>query len=186
MKIALVYGTSSPARRLATALAAFAERLKDHDGVAVAIVDLAKTPLPDPSGASLNGLSETARSAIHTVSSADAVIVFSPVYRASMPGSLKNLFDLLPIEALEAKPVGAVAMGASPHHFLAIDLDLHPILSWFGAISVPGLYLTSRSFVSGELTSETVAMLTAYAGSVLDIAERLRGLSIAPRPLAAQ
>ena len=41
------------------------------------------------------------------------MLLASPVYRASFTGALKNLLDLTPVEALRAKPVGIVAMGAT-------------------------------------------------------------------------
>jgi NAD(P)H-dependent FMN reductase len=37
-------------------------------------------------------------------------------HRANYPGILKNLLDITPVEALQNKPVGIVAMGGSPHH----------------------------------------------------------------------
>lgn len=185
MRIALIYGTAAPAGRLATAMAAFGDGLRNHRDVETVTIDLSENALPFAAGAPLDSLPQKTRDVIDITAQADAVIIFSPVYRASIPGSLKNLFDLLPIEALEAKPVGAVAMGATPHHFLAVDLDLHPILSWFGAVAIPGIYLTSQAFASGVPTDETAGKLTAYGATVVDIARRLHGTRIEPRPLAA-
>ena len=55
---------------------------------------------------------------------ASAVLIAAPVYRASYPGVLKNLLDIAPVEALQGKPVGIVAMGGSAHHFLGVDWQL--------------------------------------------------------------
>lgn len=71
---------------------------------------------------------------------ADAYLVGTPVYRASYSGALKNLFDMVPrgkwqadVAPFENAAVGLVATGATPHHFLAIDTELRPLLAFFGA-----------------------------------------------------
>ena len=71
----------------------------------------------------------------------------APVYRASYPGVLKNLLDQTPPEGLQNKPVGIVAMGGSPHHFLGVDWQLREVLTWFGALVAPtSVYLTGNDF----------------------------------------
>jgi NAD(P)H-dependent FMN reductase len=80
------------------------------------------------------------------------VLLASPVYRASFTGALKNLLDLTPVEALRAKPVGIVAMGATSHHYLGVDWQLRAVLAWFGALVVPtSVYLESSHFQDGKL-----------------------------------
>ncbi|WP_170984234.1 NADPH-dependent FMN reductase [Rhodoligotrophos defluvii] len=185
MNIVLIYGTAAPAGRLAKAMRAVTERIWPADGAHATVIDLAEISLPFAGATPWDRLSDQVREAIETVVAANAVIIFSPVYRASAPGSLKNFLDLLPVEAFEAKPVAIVAMGATHHHFLAVEADLHPILSWFGAILLPSLYLSSASFEQGELTGNTADDLAAYTSSVLDAARRLHGLRFMPRPLAA-
>ena len=59
------------------------------------------------------------------------MLIAAPVYRASFPGVLKNLLDITPVEALQNKPVGIVAMGGSPHHYLAVDNQLRQVLEFF-------------------------------------------------------
>ena len=86
------------------------------------------------------------------IAAADAVLLASPVYRASFTGALKNLLDLTPVEALRAKPVGIVAMGATLHHYLGVDWQLRAVLAWFGALVVPtSVYLESGHFQDGQL-----------------------------------
>ncbi len=186
MKIDLIYGTATPPGRLAKAMAAFEAALDAVAGLETATVDLSAITLPPAGSVAPDDLPDEARAALESIAAADGVVVFSPVFRAAAPGVLKNLFDLLPIEALEAKPVGTVAMGASPHHFLAVDADLHPIVAWFGAITMAaGPYLTSRSFENGALTGEAEAALGDYARSFAEVVKRLQGIQLLPRPLAA-
>ena len=70
---------------------------------------------------------DTAR-VLALIDSADAIVFGMPVYRAGIPGNMKNLLDIVPrgkydghAQALRAKPVVVVATGASDHHFLALD-----------------------------------------------------------------
>ena len=45
------------------------------------------------------------------------------------------------------KVCGLVGMGATDHHYLAVDTQLGPVLAWFGAHLVPvAVYLQSRQF----------------------------------------
>lgn len=67
------------------------------------------------------GLLDLAELQLGFVGAADAVVFATPVYRGSMTGALKNLFDALPVSTLEGKPVRLVAMGASRHHFLGAE-----------------------------------------------------------------
>lgn len=121
------------------------------------------------------------------IAQARAVVLATPVYRGSLPGALKNLLDQLPVEALEAKPVGIVAMGASDHHYLGADRHLRDLLTFFGALVAPvGVYLTSRSFDDGVPSAASAAALDELLGTVRSLAGVRREAQAAPRPLAAR
>lgn len=75
-------------------------------------------------------------SAKATVESADAVVVGSPVYKASYTGLLKVFIDLLPMDVLQGMPVLPVLTGGSPAHVLALDFSLKPLLATLGASSI--------------------------------------------------
>jgi FMN reductase len=81
--------------------------------------------------------------AIHQVAQAQAVVVATPVYKAAYSGALKVLLDLLPQTALKGKTVLPLATGGSPHHMLALDYALRPVLQSLGARHIlPGVYAT--------------------------------------------
>ncbi|MGO2034878.1 MAG: NADPH-dependent FMN reductase [Brevibacterium sp.] len=71
-----------------------------------------------------------------TVEAADAVVVGSPVYKASYTGLLKVFIDLLPMDVLRGMPVLPVLTGGSPAHVLALDFGLKPLLATLGASSI--------------------------------------------------
>jgi len=111
-----------------------------------------------------------------------------PVYRASFPGVLKNLLDIVPVEALQGKPVGIVAMGGSAHHYLAADTQLRQVLAWFGALLAPTcIYLTGSEFQEGRLISESSRRdLAALAETLIALSRQLDAAALGPPPLAAR
>ena len=113
--IVAVLGSVTPPGRLSRAVGEALSRAGAR-GIDTALIDLATLRLPFADGSPLDG--DAAR-VVEQLASAEAVLFATPVYRASITGSLKNLLDLTPVEALESKPCGIVAMGATPHHFLA-------------------------------------------------------------------
>ncbi len=79
--------------------------------------------------------------AIEQVASARALVVATPVYKAAYSGVLKVFLDLLPQTALKGKVVLPIATGGSPHHMLALDYALRPVLQSLGAQHIlPGVY----------------------------------------------
>ena len=82
------------------------------------------------------------------VAAADIVVVATPVYKAAYSGVLKVFLDLLPQTALKGKTVLPLATGGSPHHMLALDYALRPVLQSLGAKHIlPGIYATDAQVV---------------------------------------
>lgn len=185
----MLVGAATPPGRLAAAIAWAAEMMRSRDGEAsVEILNLAETPIEICDGRPLDAYGEATRRAVARVAAAEAVLIAAPVYRASFPGVLKNLLDVAPVEALCGKPVGIVAMGGSPHHYLAVDSQLRPVLAWFGALVAPtAVYLTGGDFRDGQLVSDTARQdLSALAETLIALARRLDPAALRPPPLAAK
>ena len=91
------------------------------------------------------------RHAIGRVAAADVVVVATPVYKAAYSGVLKVFLDLLAQTALQGKTVLPLATGGSPHHMLALDYALRPVLQSLGAKHIlPGIYATDAQVVPDE------------------------------------
>ncbi len=75
--------------------------------------------------------------ALRAIETADALIVASPVYRASYTGLFKHLFDLVHHAALIDVPVLLAATGGSDRHALVIDHQLRPLFAFFQAHALP-------------------------------------------------
>jgi FMN reductase len=183
----MVVGAATPPGRLAAAIAVAAQAARTG-GVAVDILNLAEVPVEICDGRALEAYGEATRQAVAQIAAAGAVLIGAPVYRASFPGVLKNLLDITPVEALQNKPVGIVAMGGSPHHYLAVDSQLRAVLAWFGALVAPtAVYLTGGDFRDGRLTSDTARNdLAALTGTLITLMRRLDPASLGPSPLAAK
>jgi FMN reductase len=185
----ILVGAATPPGRLAAALATAAEAARArHPDIAVDVLNLAEDPIEICDGRLLDTYGQPTREAIARIDGAAAVLIGAPVYRASFPGVLKNLLDITPVEALQNKPVGIVAMGGSPHHYLGVDTQLRQVLGWFGALVAPtGVYLTSGDFRDGQLASETArGDLTALSETLISLSRRIDPASLGPLPLAAK
>src|SRR3954449_7105583 len=150
--VLLLVGAATPPGRLAAAIQPPAEGGRSAaKGIIVDILNLADTAIDICDGRALDAYGEATRKAVARISGAGAVLIGAPVYRASYPGVLKNLLDITPVEALQNKPVGILAMGGSAHHYLAIDPQLRAVLGWFGAlVAPPGVYVTGGEFKDGR------------------------------------
>ena len=184
-ELLLLVGAATPPGRLAAAVTAAAEEAR---GVETHILNLALSPVEICDGRPLDAYGEATRQAVAHLAEAAAVLIAAPVYRASYPGVLKNLLDLTPVEALQGKPVGIVAMGGSPHHYLGVDSQLRHVLAWFGALIAPtGVYLTSGDFRDGKLASDAARTeLAALVETLAALARRLDRKALGPPPLAAK
>jgi FMN reductase len=189
LKLLILVGAATPPGRLAAALDVAAEAVRaQHGDVAVDILNLADKPIEICDGRPLDAYGDATREAVARIAGAAAVLIGAPVYRASFSGVLKNLLDIVPVEALQGKPVGVVAMGGSPHHYLAVDSQLRQVLAWFGALLAPtGIYLTGSDFRDGQLTSETARKeLSTLIETLIMLLRRLDPAALGPAPLAAK
>jgi FMN reductase len=188
-RLLMVVGAATPPGRLAAAIAAAAEAVRgDHEDIQVDVMSLAEVAIDTCDGRPVDAYGAETRQAVERIAAAAAVLIAAPVYRASFPGVLKNLLDMVPVEALQGKPVGIVAMGGSAHHYLAVDTQLRQVLGWFGALVAPtGVYLTGADFRDVALTSEPARKdLVALVNTLLTLLQRLDPALLGPPPLAAK
>ena len=188
-RLLLLIGAATPPGRLAAAIAAVAAAVRGGaEEIKLDIMSLVETPIDTCDGRPLEKYGADTREAVDRIAAAAAVLIAAPVYRASFPGVLKNLLDIVPVGALQGKPVGIVAMGGSAHHYLAVDTQLRQVLGWFGALVAPtAVYLTGADFHDGALTSESARKdLNALADTLLMLLRRLDPSLLGPPPLAAK
>ena len=140
MSILLVAGSPSERSRSAALLDAVSQRLR---GQGPAIERLHIRDLSPQALLLGDAAQRTVASALDQVQRARALVIATPVYKAAYSGVLKVFLDLLPQTAFRHKVVLPLATGGSPHHMLALDYALRPVLQSLSArLILPGVYAT--------------------------------------------
>jgi FMN reductase len=141
MSTLLIAGSPSERSRSAALLDAVAQRLT--------CARRARGPHPHPrplapgAAAGRYAHHRSISQAVAQVAQARVLVVSTPVYKAAYSGVLKVFLDLLAQTALQGKTVLPLATGGSPHHMLALDYALRPVLQSLGAKHIlPGIYAT--------------------------------------------
>lgn len=92
------------------------------------------------------------------VMTADAIVIGTPIFQASIPAVLKNIFDLLPQNALRDKVVSIIVTSGSPKHYLMVEQQLKPILSYMKAQIVQRyVFIEEKDFYRQEIVNEDIA-----------------------------
>ncbi|NKG35202.1 FMN reductase [Acinetobacter junii] len=121
-----------------------------------------------------NQLPQRVQNDLAAVEAADALIVGTPVYRASFTGLFKHFFDFVEQTALVDVPVLLAASGGSDRHALVLEHQLRPLFSFFQAQTLPiGVYATDRDFtpeytVKSEQLADRVTLAVARALPILE------------------
>jgi FMN reductase len=103
---------------------------------------------------SRDDLPQPVQDALLAIESADALIVGTPVYRASFTGLFKHLFDFVDQFSLVDVPVLLAASGGSDRHALVLEHQLRPLFSFFQAQTLPiGVYATDLDFTNYQVSS---------------------------------
>jgi FMN reductase len=174
--IAAVIGSVTPPGRLRRAVAEALARAGDE----YVLLDLAEHPLP------FAGAAAPDLPILDAIARADAVLLATPVYRGTYTGALKNLLDLLGVEAVRGKAVALAAMGATDHHHLGADWHLRDVLAWFGALVVPtSVYLTSADFADGAPGERAERVLDELLDGLIALSAAIP-TRLGPPPLAAR
>jgi FMN reductase len=181
-----VIGAVTPPGRLHTAVATAVETASARTDVRASLLNLADHRVSFADGRPLDRFTDDTATVVARVAQADVVLLASPVYRGTFTGALKNLLDLVPVEALRDKPVGIVAMGATAHHHLGVDWQLRAALAWFGALVAPtSVYLESVHFREGRLADEAARRaLAELVDTLLALRAGVKG-PLGPPPLSS-
>ncbi len=116
------------------------------------------------------------RSAVDTVTGADAVLAVTPIFSASYSGLFKTFFDVLDKDALVGTPVLMGATAGSARHSLALEHALRPLFAYLRATVVPtAVFAASEDWAGGD--GELAERVDRAAGELADL--------VAGRPPAA-
>lgn len=139
MKLLGLSGSLTPRSKTLIAIEKAVESVSEFDPfIETEIINLRDYDLQFCDGRDPSLYEGDTKRVIEKIEDANALIVGSPVYRGSYTGALKNVFDLIPNDALEGKVIGLIATGGTYHHFLSIEHQLKPLAGYFRAHIVPG------------------------------------------------
>jgi FMN reductase len=189
LRLLAVVGSVTPPGRLRQAVEQALERARPLVG-APELIDLGERRISFADGRQPDSFGDDTGAVVEAVERADVVVFATPTYRGSMTGALKNVFDLLPVPALQAKVVALVAMGASDHHFLGADRHMRDVLTFFGALTMPvSVYITGADFADGVPGERAAQALDELVQGALVLAAAVGGgevCEVGPRPLGAR
>lgn len=135
---------------------------KQDAAAQIEIIDLKALKLPFCDGRHFLDYEEDVVATLKKVVEADVVVFGTPVFQASIPGSLKNFFDLLPQDALRETVTGIVVTAGSSKHYLMAEQHLKPILSYMKAVVVSTyVYILAEDFVGNDLVKDDVDLRLA-------------------------
>lgn len=180
MQIVLLSGAIVGARTRATV--DYAQRVlqENYPQHQVTLVDLAEYDVQFSDGRLYwdYGFHSDTRYVAQTVLGADALIIGSPIYQASMPAPLKNVFDLLPIQAFRDTVVGLLINGGSPRHYLVPEQQFKPVLSYMRAEVVQRyVYLEDRDFDDAhQIIGDVVLRIARLVEDTVTLAELYKAM----------
>jgi FMN reductase len=184
--VVAVLGSVTPPGRLHRAVEGAVGRAATRHAAQTRVIDLATVTVALADGRPADTLGDDTADVLRALDAADVVLLATPVYRGSLTGTLKNLLDQTPVEALRDTPVAIVSMGASAHHFLGAERHLRDILSFFGALAVPtATYLAAADFEDGEPVERAQRSLDELLDTAVALHAALDGRRLGPAPLAA-
>jgi FMN reductase len=133
---------------------AFSEKYPDAE---VTLIDLAEYAVQFSDGRNYLDYGGDTGFVTRTLMDADAIIIGTPIFQASIPGTLKNIFDLLPVNAFRDKVVSILATAGTPKHYLVVEQHLKPILAYMKAQIVQTyVFIEEKDFNRKEIVNDDV------------------------------
>lgn len=121
------------------------------------LIDLAEYDVQFSDGRDYREYEGDTKYIAETVMEADAIIIGTPIFQASIPATLKNIFDLLPVNAFRDKVVSMLVTAGSPKHYLIVEQQVKPILGYMKAQIVQTyVFIEEQDFYRKEITNDDV------------------------------
>lgn len=128
-----------------------------HPEIEVELIDLADYDVQFSDGRNFLEYDGDTGYVAQTIMEADIVLVGTPIFQASIPAPLKNIFDLLPEEAFVDKVVGMIVTAGSPKHYLVVEQQLKPILAYMKATMVQSyVFVEEKDYYRKAITNDDV------------------------------
>jgi len=130
---------------------------KKYPDALITLIDLAEYDVGFSDGRNYMEYDGDTGYVTRTIMEADAIIIGTPIFQASIPATLKNIFDLLPINTFRDKIVSILVTSGSPKHYLVAEQQLKPILSYMKAQIVQTyVFIEEMDFHRNEIVNDDV------------------------------
>lgn len=130
---------------------------KQNPEAEVTLLDLAEYKMEFSDGRNFFEYEGDTKYVAETIMAADAIIIGTPIFQASIPATLKNIFDLLPVNAFLGKVISIIVTAGTAKHYLIVEQQLKPILSYMKANIVPTyVFIEESDFLRGEIVNDDV------------------------------
>lgn len=153
-----------------------------YDSVEVELIDLKDYELVFSDGRSVDAYTGDTRFVLEKILDSDGILIGTPTFQASIPGTLKNLFDLLPMDAFRHKAIGILATAGSAKHYLVPEQQLKPILTYMlGWVLPKYVFIEEKDFTNYVLTNQNVLdRLTILADQLIQSTKQMKKNKIQP------
>jgi len=118
--------------------------------VDVEFVDFKGIELDFCDGRPSEAYSADVQSLMKHVTTADAFVIGTTILHGSMPGVLKNFFELMPIDSFNNKCVLFVGNGGNHLHYLAIENYVKPVANYLNMYVYPQYAFILSSEFDGQ------------------------------------
>ena len=157
MKIAILTGSivgSKTKTAMEKVIEIFRRNYTDHE---LQFLDLAEYKMEFSDGRPYFEYEGDTKLIAETLMTADAIVIGTPIFQASIPATLKNIFDLLPVNAFRDKVISIVVTAGSAKHYLIAEQQLKPILAYMKAHIVPTyVFIEEKDFLRKEIVNDDV------------------------------
>ncbi|MEH7237941.1 NADPH-dependent FMN reductase [Bacillus sp. JJ1562] len=131
------------------------ELTEQYADIEVTLIDLADYVVQFSDGRDYREYEGDTKYVAETIMDADAIIIGTPIFQASIPATLKNIFDLLPEKAFRDKVVSMLVTAGSSKHYLVVEQQLKPILSYLKAQVVQTyVFIEEKDFYRKEIVND--------------------------------
>jgi NAD(P)H-dependent FMN reductase len=118
---------------------------RQYPDLKMELIDLKVFQLDFCDGRQTLQYNEDTQAIIAKFENADGYVLGTTILHGSIPGALKNLFDLIPASIFEGKTIALAATGGNPQHSKAVENHLIPITNYLKMNTLPNYVFAASS-----------------------------------------
>ena len=154
--VTVVVGNPKPMSRTRTVAERVALAAAAAGGMPIAPGDMTTIDLADVGPQLFDWSSSEVKAAAAALSASTLAVIATPVYKATYTGLLKAFLDWFGQTGLAGVTVVPLMVGAAPHHALAVEVHLRPLLVEIGAtVPTRGLFVMESELEALDATIDT-------------------------------